>query len=220
MPPPLGRLSISHFTPWPTFRHGLLSNFKGRLSARFFFVLNKIRFHTWNHQKRFGGLIKGKDIGHSGYFMKKWRLPKEVEFKTVEVTLVSKEDAQKTRNRYHKDKIFEAFSAHVVEICENAADVRAICIPSDIKRYQAHHILPISLGGTNSFSNLALVHPRLHVYCHCHITKSVLKLKTGETRVIDIPFMPALIWIPNRGKERAEKLSQRSKTGYTPSVCA
>ncbi|MFA4994578.1 MAG: HNH endonuclease signature motif containing protein [Bdellovibrionales bacterium] len=156
--------------------------------------------------------------------MNKWLLPIEMEYMTVEVTHISKEEIKKIRNVYKREKIHETFYAYVIDLCSNEDNgnsaVGITGIPAKIKKYQIHHIKPISLGGTNAFSNLALVQPSLHTNCHWRIKKASKNLRKGESRFINIPHMPSIIWSFRKESAYAENVSQYCKTGYKPPLCA
>ena len=68
------------------------------------------------------------------------------------------------------------------------------CLNENMDMFQAHHILPVSLGGGNSFDNLAWVHPALHAEIHQHINSQIQGMQIGDKRYIMIPVMNRLIW--------------------------
>ena len=64
-------------------------------------------------------------------------------------------------------------------------------LPLDSHTYQTHHIIPRMLGGNNDFSNLTLVHPRLHKAIHKYIRD-----QDSRNGLYLIPVYAGLIWGP------------------------
>jgi hypothetical protein len=58
--------------------------------------------------------------------------------------------------------------------------------------WQIHHIVPLSLGGSNGF--MALVPDPLHVLIHKFITHQTASLEVGMTRFITLPWREGLVW--------------------------
>lgn len=67
--------------------------------------------------------------------------------------------------------------------------------------YQIHHVLPLSLGGTNSWENLVMVHPKKHRKIHEAIDSQIEGMLYGESRLILLPVYQGKVW--NRNKELA-----------------
>ncbi len=61
-------------------------------------------------------------------------------------------------------------------------------------RLEVHHILPLSLGGTNHPNNFALVDTKLHRMIHQKIG-SYDQQMPGLSAVVGIPVYPGKIWI-------------------------
>ena len=59
------------------------------------------------------------------------------------------------------------------------------------KRFDIHHIIPLSGGGTNALSNLCLMEESLHKFINKHCFDPALKdIQTGEVVEINIPDFP------------------------------
>ena len=62
---------------------------------------------------------------------------------------------------------------------------------------QIHHVLPISLGGGNDWSNLVLICPVLHDAVHEFIDEQIEDMEVGETRKVIIPIISQRkLWVP------------------------
>lgn len=57
----------------------------------------------------------------------------------------------------------------------------------DIEDYEAHHIVPLFLGGTSTDWNLCMAEPYLHYLIHYFIDCQVQGIEIGEKRTILIP---------------------------------
>ena len=69
---------------------------------------------------------------------------------------------------------------------------------------EKHHILPISLGGTNDISNFAVVEKNLHKAIHTYISAQLWPDMDSGKRIILIPHHPEnrIVWtcdVPFRG---------------------
>jgi hypothetical protein len=62
-----------------------------------------------------------------------------------------------------------------------------------ISEYEIHHIVPLSLNGSNKTSNLALVSPDQHIKIHIFISKQG-EIDIGQRKEIIIPRAKGLIW--------------------------
>lgn len=53
---------------------------------------------------------------------------------------------------------------------------------------QAHHIIPLSLGGTNATGNICMLSPEEHHDAHRIIDEQISDLAVGERRTIELPY--------------------------------
>jgi hypothetical protein len=74
-----------------------------------------------------------------------------------------------------------------------AAALAAFVNKKRFRPFQVHHIKPISLGGDNSYENLALVEPDLHETIHDFI-HAQHELRENEVRDLLIPRFPGQVW--------------------------
>jgi hypothetical protein len=65
--------------------------------------------------------------------------------------------------------------------------------------FQIHHILPLSLGGSNDWNNLSLVDPTLHILIHDFIDAQTEHLKVGEETKIKLPMYEGAVWFDSVG---------------------
>lgn len=56
------------------------------------------------------------------------------------------------------------------------------------KDAQAHHVIPLSLGGTNAHGNLCFLSPGEHGDIHRIIDKQTENMEPGERRTIQLPY--------------------------------
>ena len=70
--------------------------------------------------------------------------------------------------------------------------------PKEQARYgddlSIHHIVPISLGGSNDVSNLALLHKDFHAWVHLYIDHQLHGLRYNEWTAIWLPRWHETIW--------------------------
>ncbi|MGB4100619.1 MAG: HNH endonuclease signature motif containing protein [Alphaproteobacteria bacterium] len=120
-----------------------------------------------------------------------------------------------------KDALFKASRQDRKEICD--AFKRA--------KFEFHHIIPLSLGGTNERSNLAIVEEKLHQRIHVVINASVdsardnvaasqgqlspqigarPKIPVGTEVKVSVPIYPNKIWFEAREIVRPQ---HKEKTG-------
>jgi len=65
------------------------------------------------------------------------------------------------------------------------------------KYYELHHILPLSLGGTNNIENLALVHPDLHKSIHFFIDTQGQPSRYKQ-KLVWVPVLPNQLWTAHK----------------------
>lgn len=96
---------------------------------------------------------------------------------------VSSEDIKKMRNRFKgkdfKDAVLTGY-------------YRSYC-----RDWTVHHILPISLGGTNRRNNLAIVHPDLEKAIHEFIDSQEKPWPNRPRRMV-IPVLNGNVWFPQQ----------------------
>ena len=92
---------------------------------------------------------------------------------------VSHEEVRKMRKR---------FNSRAFRSCALYGPLKAIC-----KGWPVHHILPISLGGNNDRSNLAIVRPDLEHAIHAFIDAQYRPTWNG-TYMLYIPVFSGKIW--------------------------
>lgn len=121
-------------------------------------------------------------------------LPVRMEFIKSAVTLCSRIDTQEVRNAYNQ-QLRDDFKNFALRILMSDKMWGIETFPMDqFDALQIHHIKPISLGGTNKFSNLALVDPELHREIHREIDLQTSGMKYGDTRKIDLPYFSGILW--------------------------
>ena len=120
----------------------------------------------------------------------------KVLYKIVSVVLVKREQADLVRREYIKNQVGKDFRDHAIRECvmEGRETNEHPCLPLDLYTYQVHHIVPISLGGTNNIRNLALVEPNVHHEIHRSIGWEISGLQRGERRTVRLPIRAGLIW--------------------------
>ena len=59
---------------------------------------------------------------------------------------------------------------------------------------EIHHVVPLSLNGSNNHSNLVLVEHDLHAAIHRLIDPQMADMQTGESRLIRLPYFTQRIW--------------------------
>ena len=67
---------------------------------------------------------------------------------------------------------------------------------ANFRRYPAHHIIPLKLGGNNEATNLALVQPMLHDAIHAYMDKQILAMnpRVGNSFNLIIPMKLGTLW--------------------------
>lgn len=67
---------------------------------------------------------------------------------------------------------------------------------ANFRRYPAHHIIPLKLGGNNEATNLALVQPMLHDAIHAYMDKQILDMnpRVGSRFNVVIPMKLGTLW--------------------------
>ena len=53
---------------------------------------------------------------------------------------------------------------------------------------QAHHVIPLSLGGSNAYGNICFLSPEEHSGAHQIIDKQVAGMSPGDRRIIQLPY--------------------------------
>jgi hypothetical protein len=69
---------------------------------------------------------------------------------------------------------------------------------------ESHHIIPKSLGGSNTSENLVKLTPREHFICHLLLTKMVES--TNKNKMI------YALWMMNKGNSKQQRIKVTSKT--------
>jgi len=64
----------------------------------------------------------------------------------------------------------------------------------DSWNFEVHHIIPLHLGGSIGWSNLAMVDHDLHVEIHKYINRQTHGMKPYEKRHIIIPIYNGRLW--------------------------
>lgn len=99
--------------------------------------------------------------------------------------------------------------------------------------YQIHHILPLSLGGTNDFENLMLVQKDAHAEIHKRIWDDIYKIMNAEgvgTRAkVLVPALPVVmrnsdLWLllsPEQLRQKilAEKCRGQKENYHNKTIC-
>lgn len=67
----------------------------------------------------------------------------------------------------------------------------------NFRRYPAHHIIPLKLGGNNEATNLALVQPILHDAIHEYLDYRInlIKPRVGDKFNLIIPMKLGSLWM-------------------------
>lgn len=115
---------------------------------------------------------------------------------TVHFTLQPPEVTKRLRKEFHHKRLNRVFVlwlyrtgrlnaySHEIDLIR-ASRGRA---PSN---FDVHHIVPLSGGGTNRFSNMCLIERSLHRFINKKCFDPALKnIKVGETVVINVPDFP------------------------------
>jgi len=130
-----------------------------------------------------------------------WRMP-VVEWR---YTVASAEHRVKVRE-YHHGPGRRAFAKHLAAHFEK--ELRDLGVPDDQitimreeglgpENFNIHHKVPVHAFGTNDFSNLILMPADLHSLVHQTIDEQgVCLMKTGETRLIQLPMPEGMVWNP------------------------
>jgi hypothetical protein len=61
-------------------------------------------------------------------------------------------------------------------------------VQQEFLTYELHHLVPISLGGSNDLNNLAFIPHDLHTKIHHAINRATNHLREGKTETIAIPY--------------------------------
>ncbi|MGN1063406.1 MAG: HNH endonuclease signature motif containing protein [Alphaproteobacteria bacterium] len=120
------------------------------------------------------------------------------------IMLCSEEETKALREQYEKDnKIQRDFVKYlarqgVLELYFSKAYCRVARRRGTRPRgFQIHHIIPLSLGGTNDFSNLMLVHEDIHMEIHERIWDGIYKMMkeagVGSTAMVILPVLPPVM---------------------------
>ena len=119
-------------------------------------------------------------------------------FREATVTLLCRKQSDLVREAFTKQYSREfkdyAIREHIKDHQPENNDHN--CLPVDLHTYQTHHILPVSLGGTNDFDNLSLVERQMHAYIHEILSSQTKGMLAGTTRKILIPYQTSHIWSP------------------------
>jgi hypothetical protein len=80
------------------------------------------------------------------------------------------------------------------------------------KHFRCHHIVPLSLGGTNE--HLAYIEPETHNTIHRFINLQTNGLGVGDTAQILIPYFPSVIWgrTPKISVQNITPISDQTQT--------
>ena len=114
------------------------------------------------------------------------------QFRTEKVVLLNRQQTNRIRTEYTR-QLRQQFKDHAFFTLQGSKNV-----VDNVYGLEVHHIRPIALGGTNSFANLALVTPELHVEIHEELNNQTYGMRHGSTRYIDIPYMQGKLWGLNR----------------------
>ena len=82
--------------------------------------------------------------------------------------------------------IKQAFRQQAYELCGRSR--------RGMRRMQLHHILPLSLGGTNQKNNLVLVAPKLHEVIHDFIDAQLMEMPVRGKMRVYIPWRKGMVW--------------------------
>ncbi len=83
------------------------------------------------------------------------------------------------------------------------------------KGFDIHHIIPLSGGGTNSFSNLCLIEKSFHRFLNKYCFDVALKhIQVGETVAIDIPDLPPVALHNDYSKFIQDILKSQPRQAY------
>jgi 5-methylcytosine-specific restriction endonuclease McrA len=77
-----------------------------------------------------------------------------------------------------------------------AAILATTPVPLDVDDYEVHHIVPVSLGGTNDYDNLALVYPFVHRQLHKYLSAQTVGMEKGDSRNLIVPYYQGKVWGP------------------------
>ncbi len=77
--------------------------------------------------------------------------------------------------------------------------------------FDVHHIVPLSGGGLNKFSNMCLIERSLHKFINKKCFDPALKgIKVGETVIINVPDFPRVA-LRREYNGRVDKIIQQSR---------
>ena len=115
-----------------------------------------------------------------------------LQFRAVSVVLLSRDECHKARraNSHRKRRAFRNYAKSLLR------QERVKLSPVLYRDLQEHHIIPLSLGGSNDKANKALVPSKDHQEIHQIITAQILGMRVGEHRTILLPYSPAPVWAP------------------------
>jgi hypothetical protein len=112
------------------------------------------------------------------------------------MTVVHKpSDFTKEKRSEFKGKLKREFTALAIdEICGSIRNRKMrVAAIAQVLKFECHHIIPLSLGGTNDFTNVALVAPALHKDIHEYI-EAQGRLKAGQQLALRIPIFRGKVW--------------------------
>ncbi len=75
-------------------------------------------------------------------------------------------------------------------------------IRQELQTYELHHRIPISLGGTNNFTNLVFVPHGLHTRIHVAINRATSHLREGMRDTITLPYPQGIFPVNPHGGAR------------------
>lgn len=126
--------------------------------------------------------------------VKDYDLTSSFSFCKTEVTKIS------TANNHHLGKQFKplsrSFKEYAFQLFSRENKISIEKVRKIFKQFQVHHIKPKALGGSNDFSNFALVDPDIHLSIHKFIDPQVINLNVGQSKEIKIPKRSGIIWMP------------------------
>lgn len=117
----------------------------------------------------------------------------EIFYTPTIVRIVAKREVKQKRKDFKKTNKRNFFALAVAEVCDNVSKKERAFALKKLSSFEIHHIVPLSLGGTNKFDNLALVEPTLHAYVH-RLIDNQGPIRGDSGQVIRIPKLPGLVW--------------------------
>ena len=100
------------------------------------------------------------------------------------------------RAEYRQQNIRQDFKEYAVKqlMREARQSPTEHVLPCYIEDMKVHHIVPLFLGGDNSFENLALVRESIHKRLHEVIDRQIVGMRPDDARWIKIPMLTGNVW--------------------------